>query len=89
MGAGEDRGSCLFETVVRMSLSFRDGMCSDKRSRSSVMEASEDTGTESVDGKLRPGKEVKKTLRVDEAMLARRQRNDLMIRETQSQIFIN
>jgi hypothetical protein len=69
MGAEDLRGNCLLEMVVRIRRLLCAGMRSWRRSWSWVIEVAAGKGRESVDGRLRPGKEVRRTLTVGEAMM--------------------
>lgn len=69
MGADDCTGSCLFEAVVKMRRLLTLGMRSNIRSRSCEMVIEEETGSESVDGRFSPGKEVRRTFIVGEAMV--------------------
>lgn len=69
MGADEVRGSCLFEIVVRIRRLLCAGIRSWIRSWRSEMLVAAGKGKERVAGRLRPGKEVKKTLTVDEPIV--------------------
>ena len=71
MGADDLRGNCLLETVVRIRRLLCAGMRSWRCSCSSVIEVVASRGRERVDGRLRPGKDVKRTLTVGEAMVSR------------------
>lgn len=63
------RGSCLFEIVVRIRRLLCAGMRSESCSRSAEIVVVAGKGRERVDGRLRPGKEVRRTLTVGEAMM--------------------
>lgn len=62
--------SCLFEIVVRIRRLLCAGSRSWMRLLSCDMVVSAGKGRERVDGRLRPGKDVKKTLSVDEEAMA-------------------
>ena len=65
MGSVDVDESCLFDRVVRTRRSLAGGRRSCNFSRSSEMEVVAGKGSERVDGKFRPGKEVNKTLIID------------------------
>lgn len=66
-GASEEKIS-LFEEVVRMSRESMCGSRSESCCHNSVIEVELSIGRDKVDGKPRPGKEVKKTLIIREAI---------------------
>lgn len=61
-GADEDDGSSLFEFVVMMKRLLICGRRSLSWEVRSDMEVDGDTGRDRVEGRLRPGKDVKRTL---------------------------
>jgi hypothetical protein len=69
MGAEDVRGSCLFDMVVRINRLLCAGMRSCSRSWSSEILVAAGNGSERVDGRLRPGKDVRRTFTVGEAMV--------------------
>jgi hypothetical protein len=71
IGLEETNGSCLFDIVVRMKRSSLSEMRSKSRSRKSVIEVVAGRGRDRVDGRCNPGKDVSRTLIVEEAMLCR------------------
>lgn len=72
MGAVEDDGSSLFDVVVRIRRLSIHGMRSLSCSFKSPIGVEAATGIDRVAGKLRPGKDVNKTLIIGEPMLVRR-----------------
>jgi hypothetical protein len=64
-------GNCLFEIVVRIRRLLCAGSRSWMRSWSSKMVVSEGRGRESVDGRFSPGKDVRKTFKVDEEAMVK------------------
>jgi len=60
----------LFEIVVRMSRLLCAGRRLSMRSWSSDIVVLEGRGRERVDGRLSPGKDVRRTLTVDEAIVS-------------------
>ena len=70
MGRGEVEESSLLEVVVRMRRVVRLGRREVRKEVRSEIEVEAGTGRESVEGRLRPGKEVRKTLMVLSAMVA-------------------
>ena len=75
------RDSCLFEMVVRIRRLLCAGMRSESCSWSSQTVVAAGNGRERVDGRLRPGKEVRRTLTVGEDMMVwnRSSRSTLLI----------
>ena len=69
--ADDRRGSCLFEIVVRIRRLLCAGRRSCMRSWSCEMVVSAETGSERVEGRFSPGKEVRRMLTVEEGMLDR------------------
>ena len=70
MGRVEVEESSLLEVVVRMRRVVRAGRRSVRSEVRSEIGVEARTGRDSVEGRLRPGKEVRKTLMVLSAMMA-------------------
>ena len=70
MGSVDVNESCLFDRVVRTKRSLAGRRRSCSFSRSLEMDVVAGKGSERVDGKLRPGKEVNKTLIIDDDAMA-------------------